>query len=511
MPDKYSMAGRRSLAVASARTKPEKSARSRTASSPSDAGARQPDIQLARFESWKLQSSLSWRMNFSNGNEYSFPNSSIADLNRRTRTADRSSGPVPPSLSVVQTIRLLMQGKEVGSIIGKKGEHIKVIRDESMAKINISDGSCPERIVTITGSIHAINKAFRMICKKFEEDQQQVPDNVPKPPITFRLIVPASQCGSLIGKGGSKIKDIREATGASIQVASEMLPSSTERAVTLSGTADAVICCMRQICLILLESPPKGATVPYRPIPSIVSNILCGGASSIASVNQKNVPPIQQFMYGNLQAELAKMYPCHPLFQPIPTFNQPALGPGIISPSVIGMINPEAYFQNELNILSGLANGLAKPSAEESRSSTVGATDEESKQKYVQDLLNFSQFLGNPAVAMDSSQVQQSNASQFTPSNAHVELNGLNTTDQTAMLTAPLMGQLQAGNIMQFVKMDSILNPILATQPFLVPLAPLSSLGFHFDPEAPKSVASTAATSKHSPAAERVSKRYSPY
>ena len=44
------------------------------------------------------------------------------------------------------------------------------------------------------------------------------PTTVPRPPITFRLIVPASQCGSLIGKGGSKIKEIREVTGASIQV-----------------------------------------------------------------------------------------------------------------------------------------------------------------------------------------------------------------------------------------------------------------------------------------------------
>jgi poly(rC)-binding protein 3/4 len=26
----------------------------------------------------------------------------------------------------------------------------------------------------------------------------------------LRLIVPASQCGSIIGKGGSKIKEIRE-------------------------------------------------------------------------------------------------------------------------------------------------------------------------------------------------------------------------------------------------------------------------------------------------------------
>lgn len=31
-----------------------------------------------------------------------------------------------------------------------------------------------------------------------------------KPPVTIRLVVPASQCGSLIGKGGCKIKEIRE-------------------------------------------------------------------------------------------------------------------------------------------------------------------------------------------------------------------------------------------------------------------------------------------------------------
>ncbi|PIO62737.1 KH domain protein, partial [Teladorsagia circumcincta] len=37
---------------------------------------------------------------------------------------------------------------------------------------------------------------------------------LPKPPITIRLIVPATQCGSLIGKSGSKIKEIREITTA---------------------------------------------------------------------------------------------------------------------------------------------------------------------------------------------------------------------------------------------------------------------------------------------------------
>uniref|UniRef100_T1ISR9 K Homology domain-containing protein n=1 Tax=Strigamia maritima TaxID=126957 RepID=T1ISR9_STRMM len=188
--------------------------------------------------------------------------------------------------SVTLTIRLIMQGKEVGSIIGKKGDNIKKFREESGAKINISDGSCPERIVTVTGPTDAIFKAFSLICKKFEEvglyhpnDLQYTSNsgNVPKPPITLRLIVPASQCGSLIGKGGSKIKEIREVTGAAIQVASEMLPNSTERAVTISGTSDAITQCIYHICCVMLESPPKGATIPYRPKPAMPPVIFAGG------------------------------------------------------------------------------------------------------------------------------------------------------------------------------------------------------------------------------------------
>lgn len=76
---------------------------------------------------------------------------------------------------------------------------------------------------------------------------------IPRPPITLRLIMPASQCGSLIGKGGSKIKEIREITGASVVVASEMLPNSTERAVTVSGTSDAITQCIYHICCVMLE------------------------------------------------------------------------------------------------------------------------------------------------------------------------------------------------------------------------------------------------------------------
>ncbi|XP_042551255.1 poly(rC)-binding protein 3 isoform X10 [Dipodomys merriami] len=160
-------------------------------------------------------------------------------------------------LNVTLTIRLLMHGKEVGSIIGKKGETVKKMREESGARINISEGNCPERIVTITGPTDAIFKAFAMIAYKFEEDIINSMSNSPatsKPPVTLRLVVPASQCGSLIGKGGSKIKEIRESTGAQVQVAGDMLPNSTERAVTISGTPDAIIQCVKQICVVMLEA-----------------------------------------------------------------------------------------------------------------------------------------------------------------------------------------------------------------------------------------------------------------
>ncbi|XP_033732206.1 poly(rC)-binding protein 3-like isoform X7 [Pecten maximus] len=212
------------------------------------------------------------------------------------------------------TVRMIMQGKEVGSIIGKKGDNIKKFREDSGAKINISDGSCPERIVTITGSTECIHKAFTMICKKFEEvsggpyqDLQNTP-TVPKPPVTLRLVVPASQCGSLIGKGGSKIKEIRETTGASIQVASEMLPNSTERAVTVSGTADAITQCIRNICNIMLESPPKGATIQYRPKPVVPPVIFAGGQAYTVQQGQIGLPAPEVWGLQDHNCMLSKLH-----------------------------------------------------------------------------------------------------------------------------------------------------------------------------------------------------------
>ncbi|KAM9799869.1 poly(rC)-binding protein 2 isoform X4 [Syngnathus typhle] len=190
------------------------------------------------------------------------------------------SGVIEGGLNVTLTIRLLMHGKEVGSIIGKKGESVKKMREESGARINISEGNCPERIITLAGPTTAIFKAFSMIIDKLEEDISSSMTNstaASRPPVTLRIVVPASQCGSLIGKGGCKIKEIRESTSAQVQVAGDMLPNSTERAISIAGTPQSIIECVKQICVVMLESPPKGVTIPYRPKPSGSPVIFAGG------------------------------------------------------------------------------------------------------------------------------------------------------------------------------------------------------------------------------------------
>uniref|UniRef100_I3KQG1 Poly(rC) binding protein 4 n=1 Tax=Oreochromis niloticus TaxID=8128 RepID=I3KQG1_ORENI len=194
----------------------------------------------------------------------------------------------------------------------------------SSARINISEGSCPERIITITGPTDCVFRAFTMITFKLEEDLMALVANgtvTSKPPVTLRLVIPASQCGSLIGKGGSKIKEIRETTGAQVQVAGDLLPNSTEREVTISGSQDAIIQCVKLICTVILESPPKGATIPYRPSPTPGTVLLAGnqvfeasdfGSHPLFSVAQGGVDLQQTYAvqshYGIPHSELAKLH-----------------------------------------------------------------------------------------------------------------------------------------------------------------------------------------------------------
>lgn len=57
---------------------------------------------------------------------------------------------------------------------------------------------------------------------------------------------------------------VLQSTGAQVQVAGDMLPNSTERAVTISGTPEAIIQCVKQICVVMLEVRKRLITVVLR-------------------------------------------------------------------------------------------------------------------------------------------------------------------------------------------------------------------------------------------------------
>lgn len=56
----------------------------------------------------------------------------------------------------------------------------------------------------------------------------------------LRLLIPAVLIGAIIGKGGARIKEIQEQSGAKLNASDMNLPLSSERSLVILGVADAV-------------------------------------------------------------------------------------------------------------------------------------------------------------------------------------------------------------------------------------------------------------------------------
>ncbi|XP_022842475.1 RNA-binding KH domain-containing protein PEPPER-like [Olea europaea var. sylvestris] len=150
--------------------------------------------------------------------------------------------------------RIVVPVLKVGGIIGRKGDLIKKLVEETRARVRILDGpvSSPDRIVLISGKEEpeallppAIDAAIRIFKSLHGLPDGEVPDAAGAAFCLIRLIVASAQATSLIGKQGSVIKLIQESSGASVRVLSnDELPiyaSSEERIVELHGEALKVL------------------------------------------------------------------------------------------------------------------------------------------------------------------------------------------------------------------------------------------------------------------------------
>ncbi|XP_010536892.1 PREDICTED: RNA-binding KH domain-containing protein PEPPER isoform X2 [Tarenaya hassleriana] len=151
--------------------------------------------------------------------------------------------------------RLIVPVTKVGAIIGRKGDFIKKMCEETRARIKVLEGpvTTPDRVVLISGkeepeaflspSMDATLRVFRRVSGLPDND-----DDMQNAGVAFssvRLLVASTQAINLIGKQGFLIKSIVENSGASVRVLPEednpFYASEDERIVELQGEASKVL------------------------------------------------------------------------------------------------------------------------------------------------------------------------------------------------------------------------------------------------------------------------------
>ncbi|KAA8570428.1 hypothetical protein MFRU_005g04640 [Monilinia fructicola] len=139
-------------------------------------------------------------------------------------------------------VRSVITSAEAATVIGKGGENVSLVRKLSGAKCTVSDyqKGAVERILTVSGVVDAVAKAFGLIIRTLNNENLESPSDSSSKTYPLRLLIPHILIGSIIGKGGVRIREIQEASGARLNASDSYLPLSTERSLVVLGVADAV-------------------------------------------------------------------------------------------------------------------------------------------------------------------------------------------------------------------------------------------------------------------------------
>lgn len=66
-------------------------------------------------------------------------------------------------------LRILLQSKNAGAVIGKGGKNIKALRTDYNASVSVPDSSGPKRILRISADIETIGEILKKIIPTLEE------------------------------------------------------------------------------------------------------------------------------------------------------------------------------------------------------------------------------------------------------------------------------------------------------------------------------------------------------
>lgn len=145
--------------------------------------------------------------------------------------------------------RILCSSDRVGGVIGKGGTIVRALQSETGASISVASpvAEWDERLITITAmespesrQSPAQNAVVLVFNRSVEAGFEKGLDSASRgSPVSARLLVPSSQVGCLLGKGGSIISDMRKVTGAVIKIiGGSLLPkcaSENDQVVQMTG------------------------------------------------------------------------------------------------------------------------------------------------------------------------------------------------------------------------------------------------------------------------------------
>ncbi|XP_054160817.1 heterogeneous nuclear ribonucleoprotein K-like [Oppia nitens] len=172
----------------------------------------------------------------------------------------------PPPIKRVRTseeldIRFLVSSKEAGAIIGKGGANINHLRKHYKSSVTVPDCPGPERVLSIVATLETLGDILTEVIGFIDDRSATNPEHE----VEIRLLIHTSHAGGIIGKGGARIKDLRDQTKAAIKVFSQCCPLSTERICAIQGPPTIVINAIKIVLEIILASPIKGPVKLYDP------------------------------------------------------------------------------------------------------------------------------------------------------------------------------------------------------------------------------------------------------
>jgi far upstream element-binding protein len=171
----------------------------------------------------------------------------------------------------VETLKV--ESHLVGMIIGRQGENMRRIEQETGARVQFITGPGthgPTRDCKISGNRQQVRQARDAINRIIDENEQaQKP--VAKPPASvsgqehLQIMVPDKTVGLIIGRGGETIRDLQDRSQCHINIVGENKSINGLRPVNLIGTIESTKMA-KDLIMEIVDSDVKAGNQQAAPV-----------------------------------------------------------------------------------------------------------------------------------------------------------------------------------------------------------------------------------------------------